>query len=101
VDTPEVGVQYVFVRVEAGSVLYGEFTRYDDSSGFVIPSSREHPELMTLERDNDPDGWPKVLAHLLELGYIELSEAKRLGIVPDEWGVPAGEGDFGVDAAQG
>jgi hypothetical protein len=66
------------------------------SSGFVVPSSRERPELMTLETERNPDGWPKVLADLSELGFLELSEAKQLGLVPEDWAVPAGAVDWGV-----
>jgi hypothetical protein len=100
VDTPEIDVEYVFIRVEAGKILHGLFARYEDGSLYIIPSLEEPGEMMVC-RESDPDEWPTVLAELQNLGYVELSEAKRFGMVPPGWNVPAKPGEIGVSAVSG
>src|SRR5262245_10797416 len=61
---PESGTRYVFVRVEAGTIQYGFFTRWDDSSLYMVPESRECPDTMVLCGERNPDEWRSLLSEL-------------------------------------
>lgn len=76
---PKVGKTYTFVRKRGDDFEYTDFTPYEDgSAGFVADGYMYVFEC-------DPNAWQYALAHLAALGFIELSEARQMGLVSADW----------------
>lgn len=77
---PKFGRKYVFVELDAGEVVAcTEFVAYSDGGGGIAAP----PEYMVMG-----GCWRSDLARLLELGFTEFNEARRLGLLKDATWVP-------------
>ncbi len=76
---PKTNKLYLFVRVTNDRIEHVEFVRYDDgSASYVIEGKLEGVE-------EDPDAWKLVVIWLAENGFVELLEAKAIGLIPKDW----------------
>ncbi len=92
-EKPAVGEPHLFVKVVDGAIWFTTFRLYiDDSCGFLIPAPEVGPDMfMHYGFKFRPDGWRRALRRLADLGFLEVGEAKRKGLVPAEWKPPRRE----------
>jgi hypothetical protein len=73
-NKPKIGKTYTFVRRREDTFEQTDFTRHEDgSSGFLVDG---HYSIFECH----PDAWQHALAALAELGFVELSEARKSGL---------------------
>ena len=77
---PEINRDYRLVRREGGQLLVANFLRYEDGSGFVVADGWH------ISFELDQTTWRRYWKDLSTRGYVEVSEALRLGsISADEY----------------
>jgi hypothetical protein len=78
-NKPKIGKTYTFVRRREDTFEHTDFMRHEDgSSGFLVDG---HYSIFECHLD----AWQHALAALAELGFVELSEARKSGLVPADW----------------
>lgn len=76
---PEVGKSYILVRRRGDGFEHTEYVRQKDgSSGFLADG---HYTIF----EHDPESWRHALDHLGEIGFVEIGEARRRGVIPHDW----------------
>lgn len=76
---PKIGKAYTFIRKRGEAFEHTDFTRHGDgSSGFLADG---HYSIFECH----PDAWQHALKELEERGFVELSEARELGLIPPDW----------------
>lgn len=76
---PKENRRYVLVRVSNGCIEQATFTRFDDDSVSVLAEGRE------TDIEFEPGAWKLAWADLEACGFVELREARALGLVPSDW----------------
>ncbi len=77
--TPEIAKTYTFVRRKLDGFEHTDFTRHEDgSAGFVANGAAHIFEC-------HPDAWQHALAALAAESFVEMGEARRSGLLPNDW----------------
>lgn len=79
-DEPAVGREYRFIRRRGGDINHARFIRFEDGSAILDFRG----EGRGYNFDNHAEAWRHAVAELERLGYEEVGEAIRRGIVSAE-----------------
>ena len=73
---PKFRKKYYFVRINNQNIEKASFICYEDNSALIIENNIGHIF------ENDSLAWQNALSTLTEKGFIEISKAKKQGIIP-------------------